>query len=483
MDWMKIKGVLACFAALSFWGLGLFGNNAKDYVTRNSANAQLQDDPSFMLMSAGMCTSALIYLIAWPQRPFTWITKRIAGVSWIVGSLYGIANISYYISAASGEKASILAPLSSVHILVPPAAGLMLGKPLTKKVALGFTCSIFTLIALSGLLPGSGGPAKHTGTVESPPPRGGLTGVQWAWMMVVIFGWGFAMVIQESMGRGVTKEQFPQAHLMFALGFSSVFWIFAFAWQTGIQEIADRANWIHFGAPQIIMLITALFSGLGTGMFTYALQCWPNLNLMTALSSLYIVIPAVLGMACLHEPPTYNVFLGLLFAVFGVIILGLEVNEESKDTVSVKEFDEETLETEPLLGPAGGDLNGRRHGEQRNTFYNRLRRFFGGKKKTGPDGTALVPPTPRLSMNPIPLQFSALPANERPTPSGYGATEKDASAKLSDFQLEMQKAKAGRTLMPGGSGPETGGSLNGSHGAESPSQALFPATRATNSGV
>lgn len=440
MDWLKIKGILACFAAISFWGLGLFGNNVKEYITRGSAKVKLEDDPSMMLMSAGMLASAVIYLIVWPQKPFVWITRRISGVSLITGLLYGIANVAYYLSASSGEKASILGPLSSVHILVPPAVGLLIGKPLTKKVALGFTCSIFTLIALSGLLPGSGGPKEPSTDAEMASPKRGLTGIQWMWMAVLIIGWGMGMVNQESMGRGVTKEQFPQAHCMFALGYSLVFWIFAFAWQTGIKEISNPANWATFGAPQIVMLITALFSGLGTGMFTYALQCWPNLNLMTALSSIYVVIPSALGMICLHEPPTYNVFLGLFFAVLGVIILAMEVNAEGKEPADVKIGEEE-----PLIAGSTRDLNIELHyspslNKERETYYGRLKRFFWPPPDSmGDDGEYHAPPTP-ISGNPIPIRFATRPSNE---PNRYGAT--DTAKSLPDAKLEMTERSAAIT--------------------------------------
>jgi len=66
--------------------------------------------------------------------------------------------------------------------------------------------------------------------------------------------------------------------------------------------------------------------------FSYA----DDVNLMVALSSLGITIPAILGIWVLYEQATWNIILGIFCDLAGMIILSIEVNREVDGTDDCK---------------------------------------------------------------------------------------------------------------------------------------------------
>jgi len=99
--------------------------------------------------------------------------------------------------------------------------------------------------------------------------------------------------------------------------------------------------------------------GFGTICFLYA----DDFNLMIALMSLYITVPAILGILVLNEAPTWNNWLGLFSALTGIIVLSYKVKENidcpsvrmsclSKSSVCSTTQKISNIDTTPLLDDA-----------------------------------------------------------------------------------------------------------------------------------
>lgn len=91
------------------------------------------------------------------------------------------------------------------------------------------------------------------------------------------------------------------------------------------------------------MISATLCASLGSGSFFVCLYYADDVNLMVALSSLCITIPSSLGIFILHEQATWNVIVGLLCALAGMIILSTEANEELDGASSISQFTHDSI--------------------------------------------------------------------------------------------------------------------------------------------
>lgn len=110
------------------------------------------------------------------------------------------------------------------------------------------------------------------------------------------------MVLQGEAGTGISFKQFPQLNAGIAIGY--LFGSVTIACIENVSDITNPSNWIPFGVDQILSLSSTIFNGLAIGSFSLCLCYADDFNLMVALSSLNIVIPAIFGIILLHEPPT-----------------------------------------------------------------------------------------------------------------------------------------------------------------------------------
>jgi len=188
-------------------------------------------------------------------------------------------------------------------------------KCVSRRILLGFTCSILCLFLYSGIFTPS-----HTGESKSISAR------EWFYLAGCIVQWGIGLITQDKAAEGLSLDRFPQQQLWFALGNSICFVIIALC--SSVSDLTERSNWLPFVFDHWLMIISAFVGGGGSGFFTLCLAYAEDSHLMVGITSMYPSFTAILGMVFLHEPATWNVLLALCFATIGVMILSSAVEEK-----------------------------------------------------------------------------------------------------------------------------------------------------------
>eukprot|EP01099_Mayorella_cantabrigiensis_P005038 TRINITY_DN3923_c1_g1_i2.p1 TRINITY_DN3923_c1_g1~~TRINITY_DN3923_c1_g1_i2.p1 ORF type:complete len:141 (+),score=27.21 TRINITY_DN3923_c1_g1_i2:139-561(+) len=68
----------------------------------------------------------------------------------LCGALWTLADLAYFRLSALGIQVSLLAPITSLEILVPICLGVVfLGEPMTRKKLFGIVCAFFAIYLLS----------------------------------------------------------------------------------------------------------------------------------------------------------------------------------------------------------------------------------------------------------------------------------------------------------------------------------------------
>lgn len=261
----------------------------------------------------------IVVFISWQVvigRPKRWIPGKNAWCSLMTGIGYAF-GLASYMTAAEGLHASVLAPLSSLYILVPPIVGLFQGKCITLNIAFGFICAMACLLLLSGWI--QSGPSDR------------ITGWQWLLLSFMIVGWGYGMVMAEPAGKGLDPREFPMSQFFYDAGFILIIPVACiYAKHTG-DRLDDWSMWFPVSWNHILTLLSSALDGMGTGFFTLSMSVsGTTLSLMVGMTSLYIAIPAILGIIFLKDPVKWNVLLGLACACVGITCFSLELKGESK---------------------------------------------------------------------------------------------------------------------------------------------------------
>jgi len=318
-----LLSVMFCFLAILGWGFSALFLNWSAYLdVTNALNVPLAI--SSILSAIGYAIEGIIFLCVWPQRPFEWIKLRSAGWSVVTGMLYSYGVFQYIISADEGIPASIAGPVTGLHVLIPPIWWFVYNKRcMTKQTAIGFILSFASLCLFSGLL-------SESISVD-------ISLGQWSTIAQVTLAFGIAVITQDEGGKGTTFKQFPQVNGCICLGEVLVMVVCALC--TSVSDITIRSNWI-LGTDELLTVYATFCAGLGTGFLTLSLNYTVDTNYIVALLSLYIVVPAIGGLTILGEAATWNILLGLFFAVAGMIVLALEakgeITEINIDLISTK---------------------------------------------------------------------------------------------------------------------------------------------------
>lgn len=307
------------------WGFACFFVNWRVYLEEIGEFETTQSVAASIIFAAlGTIISTVIFLVFWPQRPFQWIKPRSVFWSIVTGFVYSFGTYQYIVSAEMNIPANIAGPISGLHVLVPPMWYIVFyRKCLGAKTAAGFALSSASVLLFSGLL--SDSISYNLSTSDC------IT------LLLVFFPWGFGLIAQAEAGKGCTFKQFPQVNTFITVGYLIGYFIFACG--VNASDITERSTWLPFGVDKIMSLAPTVSMSLGTGFFSVCLMLTEDTNVMVALTSLNITIPAILGIVILKEPATWNVILGVVLALLGIIILSFEVREgtdTSKDTRRLK---------------------------------------------------------------------------------------------------------------------------------------------------
>lgn len=305
-----LLSLLFCSGNNIGWGLAVFFLNWRAYLDGN------REQPiaiSVFFAGLGTIIAALIFVAVWPQWPFEWINRRSAKWAVMAGVFYAIGTYRYIAAANNRVPACILGPVGGLHVLVPPLWYIIYHREcISLKTSIGFALSFLSLLLFSGIF------------AEKDSYK--ISFIDYLDFLSVVFGWGIGLILQGEAGLDVSFKQFPQLNGGIGIGYMLGSLIIACA--VNASEVTNPSNWIPFGVDQTLALSSTILDGLGIGFFTLSLTYSDDFNLMCALSSLYIVIPAILGIIVLHEKPTWNILCGLALALVGLIVLSLEAKHE-----------------------------------------------------------------------------------------------------------------------------------------------------------
>jgi len=296
--------------------MGPFLSNWRAY--RDEQNVELPDQPlavSIILVGLGALVPTAMFCVMWTWRPFKWIKPVEVIYSFFAGVMASFAHVQYIVSSNEGVPAVIAGPLSGLCYLIPPLWYWLYDRMcMTKKTALGFVLSFTSLICFSGLVSES---ISYTITFRG-----------WFAVTMVALGFGIEYILQEKAVKNMNLQQFPQIQISWTLGHTLVCIISAAI--SGISDCTSPSNYTPFGDDKFLMIGFTVSNTFGAGFYFMCLYYTDDVNLMVALSSMYIVVPVILGTLILHEQVTWNIILGLCCALIGAIILALEANGEHR---------------------------------------------------------------------------------------------------------------------------------------------------------
>jgi len=307
--WLSL---MFCILTILGWGFQHFLINLRVYL-ENTGHANVKEPlaVSVALTGIGAAVSTWAIIIVWPQRPFVWVKKRSIFWSLSTGVFYSIGYIQYIVAADEGLPAIVSAPICGLHVLVPPLWYAIFGESIDIKTAIGFFLSIASLFLFSGLLSQS---RSFTISIS-----------QWLTLLWVTLLWGIGVLTHGQASKDVTFTQFPQVH-----AWMNIAWVLAcaiYACTVSSDDVTTRSNWIPFREGQLLTFLSMVCTNQATAFATLCFVYADDFNLMVALMSLYIIIPALLGIFLLDEEATWNNLLGLFSALAGAMVLSYKMKE------------------------------------------------------------------------------------------------------------------------------------------------------------
>lgn len=208
--------------------------------------------------------------------------------------------------------ASIGGPIAGLHAIVVPLWYMIFyRKCLGAKTAAGYVLSSASVVLFSGLIDTS---VSYNMTVSHS-----------ICLLLIFLSWGFGLITQAEASKGCTFKQFPQVNTFMTIG--NVMGYIMFVCGINASDITKKSTWTPLGVDKLLALVPTVCTSLGTGFFSLCLLYTEDTNLMVAITSLSIVIPVILGIGFLDEPATWNVLLGVVLALLGMVILSFEVKE------------------------------------------------------------------------------------------------------------------------------------------------------------
>ena len=269
---------------------------------------------TLMVSALGIIISNFIILVLWPKRSFQLVNPLVVLWSILTGLLQCVGVYYFIISAKMHIPATISGPVSGLSVLVPPLWYCVYNqKVLGARTAMGFVLSIATLVLFSGLISES---VSYT-----------MSRNDFSTLSLIVIPFGIALILQAEASKGCTFTQFPQVDTFRTIG--GVMGYVIFACFEDASDIIERSTWLPFNFAKLLVLLSTVFMSLGSGFFCVSLLYTENTNRMVAIMSLYITLPAILGIVILEEPATWTHILGFLSALLAAITMAFEVKEGS----------------------------------------------------------------------------------------------------------------------------------------------------------
>ncbi|EGD77707.1 hypothetical protein PTSG_08800 [Salpingoeca rosetta] len=236
-----------------------------------------------------------------------------------LGAFAGIFNCAgmngYVMMTTDGGEASLLAPLTSLWVVLPVLYGVVvIGDRLSGRRWFGVLLSIGAgvMFAFSG--GGEGVDFSDTRTV-------GL-------YFLCFFGWGICTILFQLVSAAKDGS--------FAAGYAANVFGFALTGVIFVAAVHRSIDW-HLTAGHAIVAVGGCLHGLGTVGFLHLCKTMPEEAAVVApLSTLTVLWPVFFGMIILGESSPPLKIAGIIAAVFGALLMGIQDLNELKDMIFKK---------------------------------------------------------------------------------------------------------------------------------------------------
>lgn len=200
------------------------------------------------------------------------------------------------LTSKSGE-ASILAPVSSIYLVIPVLVGIFLWKePRSLQKFFGILLAIAAVVLLA----------------LSPNQKLSIgTPTNIAWFLLCVLCWGFASVLY------VWASKIPEAIwsiVYVASGFSTLT-LFV------VGAVYHDEVSLHRGREEFCAFFAGFTQGIATALYLITLRQHREASRLSPLGSLYVLVTVILGLAILGEPLTAYKGVGTVLACIAVLLL------------------------------------------------------------------------------------------------------------------------------------------------------------------
>eukprot|EP01147_Barroeca_monosierra_P008975 gene8975-1309_t len=264
---------------------------------------------------AFLCLGSLVcqlpYVIHLCRKVTSIRPSKMIAFGMLAGTLNCVGMNGYVLLTTDGGEASLLAPLTSLWVILPVIYGVVVAGD---RLSLRRTSGIFFSIGAALLFAFSGGGALDF-------TEGRTIGLYF----LTFCGWGFCTILFQVISMSQSGA--------FAAGYASNVILF---FVTGVIFVAVVHQDITFtlSSGHALVVLGGGLHGLGTVGFIQLCKSMPKEAAVVApLSSLTVLWPVMLGMVVLGESSNMLKIFGILASVSGVLLMGVRDFVELRDMI------------------------------------------------------------------------------------------------------------------------------------------------------
>jgi len=225
-------------------------------------------------------------------------------IGYLAGTFSLIGTVSYIVLSAAGAGASILAPMTSLYVVIPVVAAACVGHRMKVRQGVGVVLSILAAIAF-GLADLQGGGERDGGAAQAKTIL---------FLLLVIFAWGIATSSWQFMGGHMGIHEMFAAYSLSALG-TVVAGIIAVA---AIFRTFDPV----FRSEHAIVICSGFAMAIGQVLFiSLSSHMRDDAGIVAPLASMYIIWPVIVGLAAFGEGMTWLKALATVATPIAVLLM------------------------------------------------------------------------------------------------------------------------------------------------------------------
>eukprot|EP00048_Salpingoeca_helianthica_P006196 m.95812 g.95812 ORF g.95812 m.95812 type:complete len:382 (+) comp13912_c0_seq4:1456-2601(+) len=316
------KMLLLLLLCSLFWGLSIFIPSLQAYLESPQALGRA----SIIFVFIAGYTFASIFYVLYRYREVLLITYRVHRFAFLAGLTQAVGHSGYTLLIRSGGESSLLAPLAGgLYLVVPVFMGLVfLKESITPQKVIGIVLAVGAILLLS---------ITDTSSFSL------TSGLTFVYFLMAFFGWGFDVFFMTLMGMTDYHSAVTFVH---TCGLLTGGFILVPSYGDLSLTTLTLGHYLNF--------IGGLLSAFGAWTYFALSHVGRDSSLVAPLSSLYIVWPVIWGLAFLHDAVTIGKIMGILVAIFAIVLMSIS---DMKEFVrSVKNLCRRPTAVTPLVSPS-----------------------------------------------------------------------------------------------------------------------------------